>query len=581
MSYMDVQTGGAAQASGGVWTDDIFGYRYTGFRNIDRFDAQLADNHVWLIGWPGGYLAEGLTDRYGLNFDGLFNPSENRPGLAEMFGYARDTGAGLAVVLPTARYLGQEEALRADIRGFMGDLLSGHYGPPPATLVFEIGSEFYVSFPGGPTEAADYGRIASIYVEEMSAALNDPALNLLGLDPTIAVQAGRTLAEDGDIRAQFEPEMLAEIDQIVHHRFPFLATGVDRSADEFGAVLDAWRMDMAAAGGDGPDLFLSAYNVGSLTREEALDAYLRADSAEGGTLTADQIDLAGRTDTGFEEFWQDQLALRDYGGEHPRLILEMLSEYKDEGLAAAAIHGTDMIHPGRQTLTDVNGVAQDFVGQDMLDMLAESVVGTRSLAVNLQNGREDDVWTYGFENDDRLVIFLSADETPPEAVTLRLEGLGTTYRQVAVDSLRAEVPEDWMARFGIVDNPEVDESAEAQSFAVGVRSALSPVVGGDGVRVQFSAPNEVIRLSFAKTDAGAAQIDGYSDGDLLDLAHLAADVAVAGDVDLDLPMVMLAEVDADDQPDPASQDAGDAGGDGGGGGFGLALLPLLFLLGGY
>ena len=46
------------------------------------------------------------------------------------------------------------------------------------------------------------------------------------------------------------------------------------------------------------------------------------------------------------------------------LLLEMLNEYKDEGLTHAAVFGTDMIHPGRLSLTDVNGVAQDFVGKD-------------------------------------------------------------------------------------------------------------------------------------------------------------------------------------------------------------------------
>lgn len=582
---MDVQTGAAAQVAGTAWTDAMFGYRYTGFRGLGRFDDQLADNHVGMIGWPGGFLAEDQTDRYGLGFDGLFNPEENRPGLAEMFAYARSEGAGLAVVLPTARYLGQDELLRTDIRAFMGDLLSGHYGQPPATLVFEIGSEFYASFPGGPTEAADYGHIARIYVEEMAAALNDPAVNISGLDPAIAVQAGRTLAEDGDVRARFDADTLAEVDQIVHHRFPYLANGVDRSADEFHAVLDAWRADVAEAGGEGPDLFLSAYNVGSLTREEALQAFLDADHDAGGDLTADRIDLAARTNDGFEQFWQDQLTLRDYGSEQPRLLLEMLNEYKDEGLTAAQVFGTDMIHPGRLSLTDVNGVAQDFVGQTMLDMMAESVVGTRSLAINLQNGRGDEVWTYGFENDDRLVIFLSADETPPDTVTLRLAGLGDTYRQVAVDSLRAEVPQDWMARFGIVDNSAVDETPEAQTFAVGVRSGLDPVIGGDGVTVQFSAPGEVIRLSFAKTDAGAGQIAGYSDGQLHEImsvegglpAHPAIDPADFSD----LPMIQMDDADPDAmaQPEALDADGGDAGG--GGGGFALALLPFLFLLGGF
>lgn len=583
---MDIHTGDAAQVAGSAWTDAMFGYRYTAFRGIGRFNAQLADNHVGLIGWPGGFLAEEQTSRYGLDFDGLFNPEINRPGLGDMFSHARSEGAGLSVFLPTARYVGQDDLLRADIRAFMGDLLSGHYGQPPATLIFEIGSEYYCSFPGGSGQAAQYGHIASIYVQEMAAALNDPAVNILGIDPEIAVQAGRTLAEDAAIRAHFDRDTLAEIDQIVHHRFAFLAEGVDGSADGFHDVLEAWRADMAAAGGEGPGLFLSAYNVGSYTRDEALGDFLAIDRAAGGGLSAADIDLEGRSHDKFETFWQDQLSRRDYGGEHPRLLLEMLNEYKDEGLTHAAVFGTDMIHPGRLSLTDVNGVAQDFVGQDMLDMLAESVVGTRSLSVNLTNGRGDEIWTYGFENDDRLVIFLSADETPPEAVTLRLAGLGGTYRQVSVDSLRAEVPEDWMARFGIVDNPNVDESPEAQTFAVGIRTGLEPDIGSDGITVRFSAPNEVIRLSFAKTDLGAEQIAGYSDGQAFDIPDdlVQQDVTGEGDFPMtaDLPMVAMAEEDGHGFADPAAQDDhGGGDGGGGGGGFALALLPFLFLLGGF
>ncbi len=72
-----------------------------------------------------------------------------------------------------------------------------------------------------------------------------------------------------------------------------------------------------------------------------------------------------------------------------------------------------MVHPGRLSLTDVNAVAQDFVGQDLLDIMAESVTGTKSLEVNLTNDLRDEVWTFGFKNDDKLVVFLSMDATPP------------------------------------------------------------------------------------------------------------------------------------------------------------------------
>lgn len=591
MSYIDVATGTAAQVAGTQWTEDMFGYRYTAYRDLGRFDAQMSDNQVGLIGWPGGYLAESQADRYGLNFDGLYNPDTGRPGLAEMFAYANAEGVGLSIFLPTARYDGNDDLLRADIQHFMGDLLSGHYGPVPDELILEIGSEFYASFDGADA-ALRYGHIANIYLEEIAAALNDPSVNLLGIDPEIAVQAGRSLAEDEVIRSQLEDDQLAEVDQIVHHRFPFCATGVDRSADEFHTVLEAWQADAAQVGGEGPELFLSAWGVGSYTRDEALDDFLAADHAAGGHLTEADVDLDGRTTDAFESFWQNELTKRDYGAEHPRMILEMMSEYNAEGMTAAAVFGTDMIHPGRLTLTDVNGVEREFIGQSTLDMMAESVIGTHTLDISLQNDRSDEVWVYGFENDDRVVIFLSADGTPPDGVTLRLDGLGDTFQQISVDSLTSEVPEDWMQIYGIPDNPDIDESAEAATYATGVQSGVTPQFDEDGITVQFSAPNEVIRISLAKTDLGAQQIAAYSEGQMIDLEPIYGDAAGGHDGVMTFIPDEIEGHGGSDGADPqdgaategALHDGGDAadhGGDAGGiGGIALAILPFLFLLGG-
>jgi len=588
MSIVEFRAGmEATLADEAAWSSDVFGYRYTGFRGIGRFAEQLADNHVGMITWPGGYLAESDTDRYSLTNEGLFDQSNGRPGLAEMFEIANTGKAGLSIVLPTARYIGEDAALRADIRGFMADLLTGHYGAPPTTLIFEIGSEFYASFPAAPDEAAHYGHIANIYMEELTAALNDPEQNLIGLDPEIAVQCGRNLVEDAMIRDELSDQSLLEVDHIVYHRFAFNATGVDRSADCFHGVMEAWQSEVAGLGGEAPGLFMSAYGVGSYTRDEALDDFLSADHAQGGQLTAADIDLAGRTDDDFEQFWQDQMGRRDYGAEHPRLLLEMLSEFHAEGMTAASSHGTDMIHPGRLSLTNAQGNAQDFVGQTLLDMMAESVIGTKSLGVNLTNDRADEVWTYGFENEDKLVVFLSTDGTPPDSISLRFEGLGSLYRQVAVEGLTAEVPQDWMTRFGIPDNPDVDESPEGASFAVGERTALVPEFDGSSLTVGIDAPNAVIRLSFAKTAAGAQEIASWSDGPLTELAQGWPEEAGTDEVghkhmvlhDIpDLPTVPVeedapvAEADAADEPHHGGHD---------GGSFLLALMPLFFLMGGF
>lgn len=73
-------------------------------------------------------------------------------------------------------------------------------------------------------------------------------------------------------------------------------------------------------------------------------------------------------------------------------------------------------------------------------------------------------------------------------------------------------------------------------------------------------PYQILRLAFAKTEEGAAEIAGWSDGAVLDLT---------------LPP-------PDDEADEATDDAAVEADDGGIGiAIGLALLlPLLFLLGG-
>lgn len=568
-------------------TDLAFGYKYGSFRSVDRFLEQLSDTHVGLITWPGGSLSEKDPSRYGFGFDGLFNPALNKPGLAEMFAIARDEGVGLSVVLPTARYDGNDAGLRADVKGFMVKVLSGHYGPLPEHVQFEVGNEWYCVFGNTVADAQAYGHVANIYVDEIAAALNDPAVNRIGADISIAVQSGRTLAEDAAVRSEFDGDHLAEVDLVTHHRFAFTAAGVDKSADEMGRILDAWEADAREVGGDRPALFLGAYNVASLTRDEALDDYIKAEALAGRIVDADDIDLSGRSNAGFEQFWQNALAKRDYGAEHPRLLLENFAEYGGEGMGAAATYGSDMAHAGRLSAEDAYGNPQHFVGQDLLDMLGESTVGTRVLNISLGNDRSDAVWTYAFENDDKLVVFLSADHRPPGKLTVSVPGLGTTYKAVYGDSLTAEVPADWMQRFGVPDTAGVDETNEGQGYAIGRREAATPVITPEGVSVDLDKPHEVIRLSFAKSDVGLREIEAYSDDAGVELdgpetvrgfaLHAEAGHDAFDAVDMIADLAGLQADDPADAPDDDA-DADDAGSDFGAGGLVLALLPFLFLL---
>lgn len=489
-------------------TDLLFGARFISYRDVDGFLDQISGAEIGLIVWPGGTLAETRDDRYGFEHDGLYDPLTGKPGLDEMMAIAVDQGAALSVVLPTFRYADDPEAARIEIREFLGELLGGGYGALPDRMILEIGSEYYAHFGAGG--AAEYGAVAEIMVSEIALALADPSVNLVGADLTIAVQSGKTLEEDALIRAALSDLSLSETDMIVHHRFAYEPQGIDPKIGLVEAIRDAW----AADAGDAPELFVSAWNTVSLVREEVLADY----AAETGTDPA-SVDLALRSDVGFETYWQERLDAASYGQEHATYLLESFASYAEAGMAAGAIYGVDLVHPGRLSYEGTDGQDYTFVGGEMLRMIYESVGGTHVLASDRAYDPADPVTVYGFENADKLVVFLAAGDVAPGEVTLDLDGLGSVYRSLSAESLTSAVPEDWMAVFGIPDNALVDESAEGETFALGVRAGLTAEVTGGAVTVSLDEAHEVVRLAFAKTDAGAAEIAGWSLGAPVDLAE--------------------------------------------------------------
>ena len=56
-----------------------FGYSYTGFRDLDRFLAQLADRPLGLITWPGGTIVETMPDRLAWRMTACSTPRSTAP----------------------------------------------------------------------------------------------------------------------------------------------------------------------------------------------------------------------------------------------------------------------------------------------------------------------------------------------------------------------------------------------------------------------------------------------------------------------------------------------------------------------
>jgi hypothetical protein len=547
-------------------SDQLFGARYISYRNVERFLDQTDDDNLGLIVWPGGTLAETRADRFGFEFDGLQNPDNDKPTLDDMMQIAIGRDVSLSVILPTARYADDPGMIVAPLDAFLVTLLSGGHGPLPKELIFEIGSEYYANF-DGPDVAAQYGAVADIMVTRIALALSDPSINLIGADITIAVQAGKTMSDDVVIREALSDYSTLAVDTLIHHRFAYQPQGIDGRIDEMNSILDAWETET----GNAPDLFVSAWNTVTLTREGVLSDYIQYKAAQGVSIDRADVDLEGRTNTEFEMFWQSSLNQVAYGQEHAAYLLESFASYVEAGADMAALYGVDLIHPGRVSWQE-DGITYDFVGAEMLEMIYESVGGTQVLASDGAYDPDAPATTYGFENDDKLIIFVAAGDDAPGEIALALEGLGDTYSAVWAERLIAETPDDWMAIFGVADNPNVDESPEAETFSIGYREAFAPGVHDGALSFALESPHEVVRLSFAKTDAGVADISGWAEGPSTDLT------AAIGDA-LPLPHCDLSDdcILDEEQVSTPSEFAMIADATSSGGVLGLLLALFLFI----
>lgn len=542
-----------------------FGARYISFDSLSRFLDQTDGLNLGLITWPGGHLSEFRTDRYGLEHPGLYAAWTGKPGIDEMMEIAVARGAALAVTIPTIRYLGREADLEADLDAFLRDLLGGGYGPLPDQLILQAGSEFFQYFTG-PEAAADYGRLAAIITNTICRTVSDPTVNTIGASPHIAVQMGRTLAEDDLVRSGMCEQSLARVSYLVHNHFTYQPDNADRGMHEVVESLERWNEANLAAGGDGTRFYFAAYNIGHWTREGVRDQWLDLQQKAGMEVTEADVDLAARTNADFERFWQQRLSEGAFGLEHATVLIELFSVHAELGATKKSVFGIDFAHAGRLTWRH-EGQDYLFAGGGMLEMLYESLRDTVPLGSEAPYHKDNPATAWGFENDDKLVVFIAAGQRPPGEVTLDIDGLGSSYRAVFADGLTARVRPDWMEVFGIPDHPDIDETPEAQTYAEAVRAPASVGQTAGGVTVSLRSPFEVVRLAFAKTEAGLAEIAGWSDSRplLLDL--------LLPDIPDDPPPDDEGSDDLDDD-----EDGGGGGGGGGGAGLGLLLLAVLPLL---
>ncbi|MBL3571874.1 hypothetical protein BV509_10040 [Rhodovulum sulfidophilum] len=145
-------------------------------------------------------------------------PAATRAGLTEVLALARAADASFSMILPLAACAGDEAGLRAAVAGFMARLLNGAFGPLPREFTQELGNGYCARDSLADAPALS-GRLANAAAEEISRPVFDAAVNPGLVDVSVAVQAGRTTAEDAAIRGRMSPLAVAQIDELAIHRF--------------------------------------------------------------------------------------------------------------------------------------------------------------------------------------------------------------------------------------------------------------------------------------------------------------------------------------------------------------------------
>ncbi len=499
-----------------VITEDHFGTRYTAFKNIDRFLDQTSEFDGGLIVWPGGSLAERSSEKYGLEYDGMWNSEDfpDRPDLYEMLQISADLGKTLSIVLPTSRYSEDPDEMVDGLWDLFESILLD-FGSEnlPRKVIFEVGNEYYANFLGSNeiVKAENYGKIANIIGETVSDI--DHSFGGLSNSLQFSFQAGRTSEANEAIIEQLSSTSLAQVDMISHHRFSPRLDAVTKSIPDLENSLIQWQQ---AVGDDDLAVFLSAYNISSLARPESYLDYLKSIGQVGENQ---QHEIAFRSNTDFEKFYQNQLDARSVGIQHAEVILKLFSEYSALGLEAASVYGWDLIHGGRSSFNDADGESHVFAAGVIQDMMAESLIGTSQRDVEF--GFEDDPYhdlvnsynsstsIYQYENDDKAVIFLtSTNVVDDEVLAINIDDFPSSANKIWVEKMSLESHEGWMEDFGIIDNLDVEESAEEKSYASVIRETITPEFS-DGYIILPIPNDQIIRISVAKSNVGSDEIASW------------------------------------------------------------------------
>ena len=480
-------------------TQALFGGDYLGWTGLPGWTAQADALGVGHVRWPGGIVAEDLladgVRAYDLTAPDLTDgwprwDGTARPGLTDMMAFARDTGRGLSVLVPTARYVemaatDRDAALalvRDEVGAFATRLVAGHYGTVPDRMILEVGAEYYSTdiWEGAGGDPAVRDLFADVFAAAVGAL--DAARAGTGAFE-IAVQSGRFQSRDDPDEGPRDGEaadslafldayhaagVTDAIDALIWHRYTYhwsqVPTHFRETAHPDNAMSTLLADHLALwsdALGSEPDLVVgwAAPDVDS-TGASAVDPWF------------------------------------DFGPRAAGNLLQMLSEMASAGVDVATLYGIDSPWPGAVSTGGTSRFDNHvtFAGEAFA-LAAESVIGMAPLGIHATNAwtvgpdnvapATGDVDFYAFAGDGRRVVLARAQEFEGDRLTA-----GIALSDMTAGLARA-----------VRLTPDGDDAN-----AGGIRSDASFDWTDDGVTFDFGQPWEVMRVEVA-TDAAAALDD--------------------------------------------------------------------------
>lgn len=515
-----IDGGSIKHTTGETITNDLFGGVFVGYRGLDRFEGFLDTANSGMVRWPGGHAAE-TASWYGLEFHDLVDPNNKKAGLTEVLAFAEENDLDVAIVIPSVAFDGDLPGARDEVYAFLDRLFSGEIGALPDHITLELGNEYYATSAYGNDPAA-YGEVANAMLEGIAAFLADHPDLADTTQISSAVQFGRSANDDAAIRSTMSDTALDTLDTLIYHRYSWTMDGADTFVDHYNTAYQNWVNDGASPE---TDIFVSEWNIASLSRVEALRNY---ESLSQQLLDRDidtsTIDLSARNDAAFEQFWQTGelradngamiqtqwgLANRDYGLAQASGMLEVFSALLATGADSASLYGIDTGHAARLSFGD-----HQFVPAAMFQMMSETLPGTTMIETGIENARDGDVNVHAFEGDGQLVIYVSADhfeagQTSLEAV-LDLRDFDVDILNVTARHLTSEPDPDWMETFGVPDVAGVDESPEARLYEQAVISEIELTATNGQIDLDFTSPYEVIELVIQTSDGSGLSNQSFT-----------------------------------------------------------------------